>query len=68
MVIGRTFWVILGLLIISLVVPSLPGIRGHDNEVQLFYHISLLWGFLIAASWIWTYLSLRRMDVRRQGF
>jgi uncharacterized protein (DUF58 family) len=67
MAIGRTFWVIFALLVICLTIPSLPGIRGHDNEVQLFYHISMLWSLLIIASWVWTYLSLRRIDIRRHA-
>lgn len=67
MIIGRTFWVILALLVICLVLPSMPGIRSHTNEVQLFYHISLLWALLIVVSWTWTYFSLRRMNVRRHA-
>ncbi len=65
MSIGRTFWYVLVLLVICLVMPSLPGIRTHENEVQLFYHISMLWASLILVSWIWAYVSLRRLDVRR---
>ncbi len=64
---GRTFWVILALLVISLVLPTFPGLRGRDVEVQLFYHLSILWAVLIVASYLWTYLSLRRLDVRRHA-
>ncbi len=60
MIVNRTFWVVLALL-----AASIFGVAVYGSSI--FYRLSYVWGLLLVTSWLWTYYSLKGIDVSRQS-
>ncbi|MCL4560425.1 MAG: DUF58 domain-containing protein [Chloroflexi bacterium] len=56
--IQRTFWVVVFLLVASVFGAAVWG-------SSIYYRLIYLWILLLVTSWLWTYLSLRNITVRR---
>lgn len=63
MTIGRSFWVVLFLLLASLIAANIPSL----TDPALYYRLALLWAMLIVGSWLWSILSLHRLTIERQA-
>ena len=48
-------WILLGLSLIA----------GTVSGAQIYYRLAYLWGILLGGSWLWSFLSLRGMLLRR---
>ena len=54
----KSSWIVTILLVLSLFALGLTGLT-------VYARLSYLWGFLLAASWVWSRLSLRGVEVKR---
>jgi uncharacterized protein (DUF58 family) len=63
--VGRSFWVVLALLAVSLTAANVPILAGSLNEKILFFRISYLGLFLMVGGWAWAVIALRWMTVQR---
>jgi uncharacterized protein (DUF58 family) len=63
MKIGKSFWWVLGLLIISLVVATNPAVK--DNTIYI--RLAITWALIIVISWFWSRFSLSGVLVFRRA-
>ncbi len=61
--VGRSFWVVATLFVLCIILANIPSL----GESQLYFRLAYLWGVLIAVSWIWTFVSIRRVTIARQA-
>jgi uncharacterized protein (DUF58 family) len=61
--VGRSFWVVVFLLIICIIAANIPVL----GETQLYYRLTYVWAILLSGSWLWSLFSLRRLRLVRQA-
>lgn len=70
---GRSFWVVLILLIASSAAAFADPLLEGPNRLQdygyrgIYFSLAFLWGLILIAGWLWSFLILRGLEIKRQA-